>query len=140
MRFNEDEGCALTGVDGQPSRVGDASQSSTGRGTFRSVTTQEVQRDLTRLRVDFNRLKLRLREISPSDPMFQETFMTDDPLESSSLSSTASTDLKSLLKVTKTGILRLRSRIGEIEQGLPRLSGSAAPPPADGERGEAQEV
>ena len=66
--------------------------------------------------------------------------MTDDPLESMSLSSSSSTELKGLLKVTKSGILCLRSRIGEIEQGLPRLSGSAAPSPADGVSGGAQEV
>ena len=131
MRFDNKEGCDLTGVNEGPSRVGDASQTTNGRSTNRSVTTEQVQRDLDQLRTDFGRLKQRLREISPEDPIFKETFYSDDPLEDMSLSSistSASTELKELLKTTKKAILRLRARIGELEHGSPPPQWKRCPP------------
>lgn len=50
------EGCALTDIDGQASRLSDASGSTTGQQSKRSTTTEAVQQDLPRLPDDFNRL------------------------------------------------------------------------------------
>ncbi len=139
MRFNDGEGCDLTNVGSGATRFSNTDAQTTGAESNRSTTTKDVQRDLQQFRQDFNRLKLRLRELSPEDPLFLETFFSDDPLDDMSLTSAASTDLKKLLKLTKSSLLRLRSRIAKIEQGGPRLSGSAVSSPADGDAEMAQE-
>ena len=140
MRFTDKEGCSLTNVDGGASRLSDASHSTNGQESNRTTTTEHVQRDLPQLRIDFNRLKLRLRDIAPEDPLFEESFFSDDPLDGMELDDSASADLKTLHSLTKRNIVRLRSRIAEIEQGSPRLSGSAVPSPDNGGSGMAQEL
>ncbi len=59
--------------------------------------------------------------------------MSDEPLNNISLDSTksASTELANLFKDTKANNAKLRTRIPELEQGDPRLSGSAASPALD---------
>ena len=133
MRFNDKEGCALTDVDGKASRYSDSTTVTNGQESNRSTTTNDVELNLTQLRTKFNRHKLILRDLSPEDPLFKETFFGNDPLHGMELEDSASAERKTLYSLTKKNIILLRARIAELEQGAPHLSGSAASPPVDGE-------
>ena len=76
---------------------------------------------------------IELREKSPDDALFSLPFFLDDPMESMSLSSSVSTELKNLFKITKTKVTQLRARLAELGQGSPPPSGSAGPAPDEGE-------
>ena len=114
--------CNFSDVHTAASAFTGASQSTNGQESNRSVTTQVIQRNLPLQRQEFNRLKLRLRELSPEDSLFAEATFSDDPFDSLSLNSSASTELAQLYKLTKANNVKLRARIGELEPGLPHLS------------------
>ena len=133
MQFNDKEGCALTGVDGNASRYLDTTTVTNEQESIRSTTTNDVELNLTQLRIDFNRHKIILRNMSLEDSLFKETFLGDDLLQGMDLEDSDSTERKTLYSLTKKNMVRLRARIAELEQGAPHLSGSAASPPVDGE-------
>ncbi len=82
---------------------------------------------------------IELREKSPDDALFSLPLFTDDPMETMSLSYSASTELKNLFKVTKTKLTQLCAHLAELGQGSPPPIGSAGPAPDDGESGLAQD-
>ena len=139
MRFRDGEldGMTDAGSRASPLTVGD--HMTTGKDTNRSVTSEQVQTDLTRFRTDYGRLMIELREKSPDDALFSLPLFTDDPMETMSLSSSASTELKNLFKATKTKVTQLRARLAELSQGTPPPSGSAGPAPDNGVGGLAQD-
>ena len=127
MRFKDKEGLDLADFNSAASALTDGSHETNGQDTNRSVNTTMIQRNLPTIRGDFNRLMIRLRELSPDDALLSESTFLDDPMETMSLNSSASEELAKMYKTTKTNVSKLRSRLAEIEHGSAHLTGSAGP-------------
>ena len=108
-----------------------------GNESLRSVTSVQIEADLSRARGEFHTLSMRLRELAPDHEIFDETAFLDDAMDEMSLGSQRSVRLHELYKETRRNSLRLRTCINEIEQSVslvrspvgvpPPNSGSAAP-------------
>ena len=114
-----------------PSNVSDGN-STLGNGSVRSVTTQDIQAKLPEHCVHMNQLKDKLVALSPDDELLKlPIFDQEEHLENLSQSSSPSTVLAALFKDTKACIVKLTSRIADLEYGHPPpSSGSATPSPA----------
>ena len=121
MRFKQGELDGMSDVGSRASALTEGSHATNGRDTNRSVTSEQVQTDIVRFRTEFGRLMIELREASPDDSLFATPLFadTDDPMDSMSLSSSASTELKNILKTTKTKVTQLRARLAELKHGAP---------------------
>jgi hypothetical protein len=113
------------------------SHTTNGNESLRSVTSVQIEADLSRARGEFHTLSMRLRELAPDHGIFDETAFLDDAMDEMSLGSQRSVRLHELYKETRRNSLRLRTCINEIEQSVslvrspvgvpPPNSGSAAP-------------
>ena len=93
------------------------------------MTTEQVQQDISRFHTEFGRLTIELREISPDDTLFATPLFVDssDPMDDMSLNSSASTELKNIMKATKKQVIQLRARLAELKHGSPPDEGSVGP-------------
>ena len=70
-------GCGISEINTAASAFTDASQTTNGQDSLCAVATLHIQRNVPTLRQDSNRLKLCLRELSPSDALFSESAFSD---------------------------------------------------------------
>jgi hypothetical protein len=108
-----------------------------GNESLRSVTSVQIEADLSRARGEFHTLSMRLRELAPDHKIFDETAFLDDAMDEMSLGSQRSVRLHELYKETRRNSLRLRTCINEIKQsvflvrspvGVPLPNSGSAPP------------
>ena len=125
---------------GDASVLTDSSHHTDGNASNRSVVTADIQMRMPELRLDLNRLKSVLHNLSPEDPLFADSVMKATDFDELSLNSSASAALAAFYKDTKKCITLLKIRICELEHGRPLPSnGSAEPSPSsEGGRASAQ--
>ena len=109
MRFKDGELDGVTDTGSRASALTEGSHETDGKETNRSVTTEQVQQDISRFRTEFGRLTIELREISPDDSLFATPLFADssDPMDDMSINSSASTELKNIMKATKKQVIQL---------------------------------
>ena len=130
MHFKDD--CAISDVHGDAASVlTDGTNQTNGQDSLRSVTSRDLRMNLPLLRQEFNRLKMRLLELSPEDKTFQLPAFQEDIMDSLSVNSSATSEMVKNFKSTKMNCALLNSRIAEIEHGSPPESGSAASAPSN---------
>jgi hypothetical protein len=126
-------------IDSTASALSDNTHTTNGQDSTRSVTSETVQANLSKARVEFRRLCITLREMCPEHTIFEESTFVDNVMETGSFGSNKSEELQKLYRETRASSFRLRACINEIEQsassdrqqtGNPLPSGSAAPPQA----------
>ncbi len=124
MNFKEKAGFNPTAPDAA-SNLSTNSHFTDGAETNRSVTSADIQCKLPELRIELQRLREHLAELSPDDQVLKESDQQDEFMDDNSLNSSASAALAALFKDTISSIKQLKARISEIEHGSP-------PPPASG--------
>ena len=128
MHFKDD--CAISDVHGDAASVlTDGTNQTNGQDSLRSVTPRDLRMNLPLLRQEFNRLKMRLLELSPEDKAFQLPAIQDDIMDSLSVNSSATSEMVKIFKSTKMNCTLLNSRIAEIEHGSPPKVEAPPPPP-----------
>ena len=98
----------------EASAFSDATKSSAGNASNRSVVTADIQVRLPELRMTLNELKFRLQELDPDDLLFKLPIMSDSAFEELSINSSASAVLASFFKDTNQCITMLKARLAEL--------------------------
>jgi hypothetical protein len=114
--FNPKEGDAA-------SCLSENSHTTNGAASNRSVTTQDVQCKMPELRIELHQLQDQLRELSPTDDLFEHDLVASTDIDQLSFSSNASAIIETLFKDTQECIRLFKVRISELQQD--------APPPGD---------
>jgi hypothetical protein len=131
FRLRNKPGLNVTAA-GDASVLTDSSHQTDGAASNRSVVTADIQMRMPELRLELNRLKSVLHNLSPEDSLFQDQIMKSTDFDDLSLNSSASAALAAFYKDTKKCITLLKIRICELEHGPPPpASGSAEPAPSD---------
>jgi hypothetical protein len=104
---------------GDASVLTDSSHHTDGAASNRSVVTDDIQMRMPKLRLELNRLKSLLHNLSPEDSLFQDKIMKSTDFEDLSLNSSASAALAAFYKDTKKCITLLKICICELEHAPP---------------------
>jgi hypothetical protein len=118
---------------GDASVLTDSSHHTDGAASNRSVVTDDIQMRMPKLRLELNRLKSLLHNLSPEDSLFQDKIMKSTDFEDLSLNSSASAALAAFYKDTNRNA-SLCSRFASANLSRPPsppASGSAEPAPSD---------
>ena len=119
----------------EASAFSDATKSSSGNASNRSVVTADIQIRLPELRMTLHELKSRLQDLNSDDLLFKLPIMSDSAFEELSLNSSASEVLASFFKDTQQCITLLKARLAELEHGDPPPKSGSAEPAASTEDG-----
>jgi hypothetical protein len=139
MQFKTTDGTNFLQVGSNALVLTDNTHTTDGQESVCSVTSAAVEANLSRACQEFHRLSMRLREMCPNHPVFNESTFSENAMDTSLFGSDKSAALQQLYKETRAKSFRLRACINEVEQlalfdrhstGSPPPSGRAAPPQA----------
>jgi hypothetical protein len=136
MQIKPSDGTNFSQIGSNASAILENTHTTTGQQSLRLVTSAEVESNLSQACQEFQRLCMRLWEMSPDYKIFSKTAFTENALECSLFGSNKSATLLRLYKATKSNSTCLIICINEIKQSLqykqstghPLPSGSTVPP------------